>query len=93
MASPAPSSSADVKKEAGIARDSRMTLRKNNEEVLRKALQAEARKKCAVETKAFGDCAKASGLSVIISCRKENLVSVCRLAFRLLSLFSSDNDD
>ena len=65
----------DVKRESTIARDSRMTLRKNNEEVLRKALQAEARKQCVAETQAFGDCAKASGLSVIFSCRKQNIVS------------------
>jgi len=66
----------DVKGTATVARDSRMTLRKNNEEVLRKALQTEARKKCLEESKAFGDCAKASGVWVVLSCRKENLVSV-----------------
>lgn len=63
----------DVKTSATVARDSRMTLRKNNEEVLRKALQAEARKKCLAETKAFGDCAKEKGIMVAFSCRQENL--------------------
>jgi len=52
-----------------------MTLRKNNEEVLRKALQNEARQKCAEETRAFGECAKDAGIWVVLSCRKHNLVS------------------
>lgn len=40
------------------ARDGRLKLRKNNEEVLRKIVQAEARKKCLNATEEFGECAK-----------------------------------
>ena len=64
-----------MKTQSTQARDSRMTLRKNNEEVLRKALQNEARQKCADETRAFGECAKDAGIWVVLSCRKHNLVS------------------
>lgn len=39
-------------------RDGRMKLRKNNEEVLRKVVQLEARNKCLHATEAFGVCAK-----------------------------------
>ena len=46
-------------------RDGRLKLRKNNEEVLRKILQAEARKKCLGPSTAFGECAKEHGLSVV----------------------------
>jgi hypothetical protein len=53
-------------------REGRLKLRKNNEEVLRKILQAEARKKCLEETTAFGDCAKENGMWVVIKCREKN---------------------
>jgi hypothetical protein len=48
------------------------SLRKNNEEVLRKVLQAEAREKCMSFTKAFGDCAKEASIMVVFKCRDEN---------------------
>ena len=53
-------------------------LRKVNEEVLRKKMEAEAKEKCAPLFRAFGDCAKESGLSVIFMCRQQNqAVSDC----------------
>lgn len=48
------------------------SLRKNNEEVLRKSLQAEARKICLPIIQAFGDCAKAESIMVVFNCRKQN---------------------
>lgn len=57
------------------ARNDRLTLRKTNEEVLRKKMQLEAQTKCLVETQQFGDCAKKNGMLVIFSCRKENSAS------------------
>jgi len=57
------------------ARDSRLsmgTLRKNNEEVLRRAMRAEAQKKCDSKVKAFGECARQQGLMVVINCREQN---------------------
>lgn len=62
----------DVKAQSTVARESRLTLRKTNEEVLRKALQNEARKRCHDEFKAFGDCAKGAGISVVFSCRAQS---------------------
>ena len=53
-------------------RDDRLKLRRNNEEVLRKALANEAREKCRGYTNAFGRCAEASGMMVVIQCREEN---------------------
>jgi hypothetical protein len=47
-------------------------LRRNNEEVLRRTLANEAREKCLGLTNAFGKCAKASGMLVVVQCRKEN---------------------
>lgn len=55
-------------------REGRLKLRKNNEEVLRKVLQADARKKCLEETNAFGECAKDNGLMVVLKCREKNTV-------------------
>ena len=63
---------ANAKAQSTVARESRLTLRKNNEEVLRKALQNEARKQCLPHVQAFGECAKQHGLSVVISCRAQN---------------------
>lgn len=57
------------------SRNDRLTLRKTNEEVLRKKLQLEAEQACREETKAFGDCAKREGLWVVLNCRKENAAS------------------
>ena len=47
-------------------------MRRNNEEVLRRALVSEAREKCFSYTSAFGKCAEANGLMVVFQCRKEN---------------------
>mmetsp|Transcript_60523 Transcript_60523/g.106356 ORF Transcript_60523/g.106356 Transcript_60523/m.106356 type:complete len:100 (-) Transcript_60523:108-407(-) len=57
----------------GDARDDRLSLRKTNEEVLRKKLAIEAQNICAEECKQFGECAKKSGLLVVFKCRSENL--------------------
>ena len=57
------------------SRNDRLTLRKTNEEVLRKKLQLEAQTKCIIETQQFGECAKKNGMLVIFSCRKENSAS------------------
>lgn len=59
----------------GDARDDRLSLRKTNEEVLRKKLSIEAQNICADECKQFGECAKKSGLLVVFKCRSENLAS------------------
>lgn len=56
-------------------RNERMTLRKTNEEVLRKKLQLEAQAICKAESVAFGECAKKHGMMVVFNCRKENLAS------------------
>lgn len=58
------------------SRNDRLTLRKTNEEVLRKKLQLEAQAKCIVETQQFGECAKKNGMLVVFSCRKENAASM-----------------
>jgi len=49
-------------------RDGRLKLRKNNEEVLRKIMQADARKKCLGASTVFGECAKEHGMSVVFKC-------------------------
>lgn len=73
MSSPTSSSDkTDVKAASSNARENRLTLRKNNEEVLRKALQNEARKQCEGTVKAFGECAVANGMMVVLNCRKQN---------------------
>jgi hypothetical protein len=56
-------------------RNERLSLRKTNEEVLRKKLQLEAQTKCRAETTAFGECAKRAGMMVVFSCRQENAAS------------------
>mmetsp|Transcript_25876 Transcript_25876/g.58561 ORF Transcript_25876/g.58561 Transcript_25876/m.58561 type:complete len:99 (+) Transcript_25876:260-556(+) len=59
-------------------RDERMTMRKNNEEVHRRKQKLEAQVICADLTKAFGECARAQGMMVVFSCRKENAaMSAC----------------
>ena len=57
------------------ARSSRMTLRKNNEEVLRKKLQLEAKSKCDVYFKDFAECAKQNSIMVVFRCREQNSAS------------------
>lgn len=54
------------------ARDSRLKLRKNNEEVIRRHLQLDAKQKCAGEIKAFGQCAVDNSLLVVFNCRSKN---------------------
>ena len=56
----------------GDARDSRLSMRKNNEEVFRKKLQLEAQAICREETIKFGECAKRHGMFVVFNCRSEN---------------------
>lgn len=52
------------------ARDSRLVLRKTNQEVIRKELRANAYKHCVDETKLFADCAKKEGFMVVFKCRE-----------------------
>lgn len=70
-------------------RDGRLKLRKNNEEVLRKIMQADARKKCLGASTAFGECAKEHGMSVVFKCVRGvmrgdvcvAMVGVCALCY------------
>ena len=57
------------------ARDSRLSMRKNNEEVYRKQFQQDTFHKCSDAIKLFGDCSKAQGIKVIFNCRAENTKS------------------
>mmetsp|Transcript_22451 Transcript_22451/g.32750 ORF Transcript_22451/g.32750 Transcript_22451/m.32750 type:complete len:100 (-) Transcript_22451:203-502(-) len=61
------------------ARDSRLGyIRKTEEEAIRKRLIAEANEKCQDFYHAFGECAKANGVLVVLKCRRENLaISTC----------------
>lgn len=55
------------------ARDARLSsIRKTQEEVLRKNLQQVARDHCVEESAAFGSCAKENGMWVIFKCRDQN---------------------
>eukprot|EP01031_Cornospumella_fuschlensis_P039246 gene39246-47763_t len=54
------------------ARDSRLSLRKTQEEVLRRKLHAEAFQHCKEEVVAFGECVKQEGFWVIFNCRQQN---------------------
>ena len=56
-------------------RNERLTIRKTNEEVLRKRLEVQARDLCTEEIKSFVECAKYQGLLVVFNCRKENYAS------------------
>ena len=56
----------------GDARSDRLTLRKTNEEVLRKQHQNEARNICKEKFIDFGKCAKENGILVVLNCRREN---------------------
>jgi hypothetical protein len=60
--------------EKNASRDDRLQLRRNNEEVLRKTLANQAREKCSALTTAFGNCAKANGMGVVLFCREENML-------------------
>lgn len=56
-------------------RSERLTIRKTNEEVLRKRMEMQARELCKDEIMAFGECAKHQQLLVVFQCRRENLNS------------------
>ncbi|RYY70783.1 hypothetical protein EON63_22245 [archaeon] len=56
------------------ARDSRLSLRKTQEEMLRRKLHQEAFQHCRDEVVAFGECVKQEGFFVIFNCRKQNAV-------------------
>ena len=57
------------------ARDSRLILRKTNQEVIRKELRANAYKHCVEVTKVFAECAKREGFMVVFKCRDELKIS------------------
>ncbi len=54
------------------ARDSRLSLRKTNEEVIRITLRNEASEKCKEYLNAMGKCAQENGLMVVFKCRAQN---------------------
>lgn len=54
------------------ARDSRLSLRKTNEEVIRITLRNEAGEKCKDYLSAMGKCAQENGLMVVFKCRTQN---------------------
>ena len=60
----------------GDARADRLSIirsmRKLDEEILRRAFGEEIKVKCASTFKAFGDCAKDSGMMVVFKCRQQN---------------------
>lgn len=62
----------DVK---GDARSDRLKLRKTNEEVLKRKLQAYARKQCDEKVRDFVECTNNHGLSVIFKCREKSRIS------------------
>jgi hypothetical protein len=57
------------------ARESRLSIRNANKEVLRRELQDLSKVHCVQQIRSFGDCAKREGLMVIFRCRKENKLS------------------
>jgi hypothetical protein len=69
------------------ARDSRLSIRKSNEEKYRKELLEVARYKCTDYSKAFRDCSIREGMFVVINCRKE--CSASKLNPVLFSLVSN----
>ena len=62
----------DVKSDARSDRMTVRTLRKNNEEVLRKRFEREAVEKCREAFQAFGECAQRNSLWVVLVCREQN---------------------
>lgn len=68
---PLPTMSSSEGGDKDVARDSRLSLRKTNQEVIRKQLQESARKQCAQEVKTFAECAKREGFFVVFKCREE----------------------
>ncbi len=61
--------------EKSTARDNRLSLRKNNEEVLRKKFHASANQICKSEIHALGDCARSAGFWVVWNCRAQSAAS------------------
>ena len=59
------------KPEKDEARDSRLSIRKNNKEVLKKEFHAKALDICKPEVKKFAECAKREGFFVVFKCRGE----------------------
>jgi hypothetical protein len=57
----------DPKQEARL---SRLSMRRNGEDIYRRKLQGIARDNCAAEMKAFGECTNREGLMVIFKCRE-----------------------
>ena len=53
-------------------RESRLSFKKFAEHQLRKELKEIALVKCKAQVKAFGDCAKESGLLVVWNCRQKS---------------------
>ena len=69
-----------------VARDSRLSMRKNNEEVYRKQFYLETHKQCTDSIKLFADCSKAQGVMVIFNCREENRKSKCCMSSLALEM-------
>ena len=56
-------------------RNSRLSIRKNNEEVLRFKFQKESLKKCDSFLQDFSNCAKENSIFVVFKCRDKNKAS------------------
>jgi Cytochrome c oxidase biogenesis protein Cmc1 like len=54
----------------GRARNERLSIA--GEEILKKKFFSDAQEKCNDKFKAFAECAKSSGIMVVINCRKQN---------------------
>jgi hypothetical protein len=80
---------ADMKQDA---RDARLSLRKSQEEMLRKRLENIAKEKCNAEIRGFAECAQQEGLWVVWSCREKSNHSEFSICLSLsLSLSLSDS--
>mmetsp|Transcript_16318 Transcript_16318/g.16436 ORF Transcript_16318/g.16436 Transcript_16318/m.16436 type:complete len:93 (+) Transcript_16318:218-496(+) len=53
-------------------RSLRLSMRRNNEEVLRRKFLIEVKERCKDKFHAFGECAQNNGILVVFNCRKEN---------------------
>jgi len=67
------------------ARNARLSLRRNGEDLYRKKLQEVARQNCSAEMKAFGECTNREGLMVIFNCR--GLVQKSKIIILMLKIF------
>ena len=54
-----------------VARDDRLSVRKNNQEVFRREFQDAVKRECRPQVVAFGECAKKQGPMVVFRCRNE----------------------